>query len=92
MVKGTARQVVLVKSPDTKLFEQAIFILREDALERHGVTEEEIMRQARKTAGSYLTSQLPARQRRAVWRRRLVWFLVGAATGWGAWLVAMLLS
>ena len=36
MVKGTTRQVVLVKSPDPQLFEQAIFILRENALENHG--------------------------------------------------------
>ena len=33
MVKGVTRQVVVVKSPDPKLFEQAIFLLREEALE-----------------------------------------------------------
>ena len=32
MVKGISRQVIVVRSPDPKLFEQAIFILREDAL------------------------------------------------------------
>ena len=31
MVKGISRQVILVHSPDPKLFEQAIFILRDDA-------------------------------------------------------------
>ena len=31
MVKGVTRQVIVVKSPDPKLFEQAIFIMREDA-------------------------------------------------------------
>ncbi len=30
MVKGTTRQVVILKSPQTQLFEQAIFFLRED--------------------------------------------------------------
>ena len=34
MVKGVTRQVVVVKSPDPKLFEQAIFLLREEALDQ----------------------------------------------------------
>ena len=29
MVKGITRQVILVKSPDPKLFEEAIFIVKE---------------------------------------------------------------
>ena len=33
MVKGITRQVILVKSPDPKLFEEAIFIVKEEALE-----------------------------------------------------------
>ena len=43
MVKGVSRQVILVRSPDRKLFEQAIFILREDAKE---VTEEALLKEA----------------------------------------------
>ena len=31
MVKGISRQVIVVQGPDPKLFEQAIFILRDDA-------------------------------------------------------------
>ena len=46
MVKGISRQVILVHSPDKKLFEQAIFILREDARE---VTEGELLREAERT-------------------------------------------
>ena len=34
MVKGITRQVILVKSPDPKLFEEAIFIVKEEALAR----------------------------------------------------------
>ena len=30
LVKGVSRRVVVVKSPDPKLFEQAIFIVREE--------------------------------------------------------------
>ena len=45
MVKGISRQVILVHSPDKKLFEQAIFILRDDAKE---VTEEMLFKEAEK--------------------------------------------
>ena len=43
MVKGTSRQVIVVHSPDPKLFEQAIFILREDAKD---VTNEALLKEA----------------------------------------------
>lgn len=39
MVKGISRQVIVVRSPDPKLFEQAIFILREDALGKGGMSD-----------------------------------------------------
>ena len=40
MVKGTTRQVLVVRPQESDLFEQAIFLLREEALEQHGVTEQ----------------------------------------------------
>ena len=40
MVKGISRQVIVVHSPEPKLFEQAIFILKEDALRQEGVTDD----------------------------------------------------
>ena len=46
MVKGISRQVILVQSPDPKLFEQAIFILKEDALGKEGVTEDALLSEA----------------------------------------------
>lgn len=54
MVKGTTRQVVLVKSPDPKLFEEAIFIVREEAMNQEGVGAEQVLREARKAADGYL--------------------------------------
>ena len=36
MVKGITRQVIFVKSPDPRLFEEAIFIVKEEALAREG--------------------------------------------------------
>ena len=46
MVKGTSRQVIVVQTPDPKLFEQAIFILKDKAVEE-GVTEEALLKEAR---------------------------------------------
>lgn len=46
MVKGVSRQVVVVHSPDRKLYEQAIFILREDAPD---VSNDMLLREAMQT-------------------------------------------
>ena len=56
MVKGISRQVIVVRSPDQKLFEQAIFILREDAL-GEGISDEAILRQAKLAAEGYLSGR-----------------------------------
>ncbi len=49
MVKGISRQVIVVHSPDPRLFEQAIFILKEDAAQ-NGVTEEALLKEAQQAA------------------------------------------
>ena len=46
MVKGISRQVIVVHSPDPKLFEQAIFILKDGAIGQEGVTNESLLREA----------------------------------------------
>ncbi len=86
MVKGITRQVILVRSPDPKLFEEAIFIVKEEALSREGVSAEAVLKEARQAADGYL------KQGRA-WNRRFsslpgpVWGALGAAAAslcWGA--------
>ena len=47
MVKGISRQVIVVHSPDPKLFEQAIFILKDGAV-GDGVTDEALLKEAQK--------------------------------------------
>lgn len=46
MVKGTSRQVIVVQGGEPKLFEQAIFILRDGAV-GEGVTEDALVKEAR---------------------------------------------
>lgn len=52
MVKGTTRRVIVIKSPDPHLFDEAIFIVREDR--GSGVTSDDILREAREVANKYI--------------------------------------
>lgn len=45
MVKGISRQVILVHPSETDLFEQAIFILKDNS---SGVTDEMLLREAKR--------------------------------------------
>ena len=52
MVKGVSRQVIVVHSPDPKLFDQAIFILNDNAVESGGVSEERLLMEANRLVNS----------------------------------------
>lgn len=54
MVKGTSKRIVVVKSPDPKVFEQAIFIVKEDFLGRGG--RGDALREAQQVANAYIRS------------------------------------
>ena len=56
VVKGVSKRVIVVKSPDPKIFEQAIFIVREDYPGQTGISERELMRQAREAVSGCLPS------------------------------------
>ena len=56
LVRGMNRRVVVIKSPDRNLFEEAIFIVREDAFHR-GVTGEDILREAQRVASEYASGR-----------------------------------
>lgn len=81
-VKGISRQVIVVHAPDRKLFEQAIFILREDASEE-GITDEMLLREARMAV-----------RRREKGRRSpsgAIWALIGALSTGAVWLLTSIL-
>ena len=52
MVKGISRRVIVVESPDPHIFEQAIFILSNDAA-GGGVSSQQVVEQAVRIAKSY---------------------------------------
>jgi hypothetical protein len=91
MVKGITRQVILVKSPDPKLFEEAIFIVKEEALAREGIDADKVLKEARQAANGYL-KQGRAWNRRMERLPRLAWSAAGAVVaslGWTAWLLLL---
>ena len=86
MVKGITRQVVVVHPSDTKLFEQAIFLIRDEALRNGGVSQEDILRQAADAARHEVAASVP---RRASFER-VFFTLAGALAVGAAWLVTVL--
>lgn len=88
MVKGVNRQVIVVKAPDQVLFDQAIFILREDALEKDGIGERELLDEAQKIADSYIHKK-SGKQKRQI--PPLFWLLLGALPVALVWMLTVLL-
>ena len=72
MVKGTSRRVIVVDSPGQKLFEQAIFIVRNDAFSQDGVTPQQVLGEACRIARGCAASQ---NVQPPLWRRLPRWFL-----------------
>ena len=83
MVKGNSRQIILVHSPEEKLFEQAIFILKEDAV-RDGVTDEQLLQEARRAAGE---GRMPAKRKKL---QGPLWACGGALATGLIWLLTIL--
>lgn len=82
MVKGISRRVIVVRSPDPRFFEQAVFFLREDALHQDGVTAEQVVSEAKRVAAGYI--------RRSKTDRRSVphgakWCAIGVAAASIVW-------
>lgn len=83
MVKGISKQVIVVQGPEPKLFEQAIFILKDEAVGQ-GITEEALLKEAQQIVNR------PARKRRLSLYGP-VWACGGAVATGLVWLVTVLL-
>lgn len=82
MVKGISRQVIVVHSPDPKLFEQAIFILKDGAISQ-GVTEDVLLKEAKQAIRQ--SNHRPSRRITGP-----VWGALGALATGGIWLLTLL--
>ena len=57
VVKGLSKRIVVVKSPDPKVFDEAIFIVKEDFLGRAGRAD--VLREAQQAANAYIRGAVP---------------------------------
>ena len=83
MVKGISKQVIVVQSPDKDLFDQAIFILKDEAVGQ-GITEELLLKEAQRTINH------SGRKRRLRYYGP-VWACGGAMVTAAVWLLTILL-
>ena len=88
MVKGVSRRIIVVDSPDPKIFERAIFIVREDFTGQQGISEAELLRQARQAAGGCLSTE----ERGRLWTRLrgVLYAAAGAAAAALAWVMVQM--
>ena len=83
MVKGISKQVILVQNPDRALFDQAIFILKDEAV-GEGITEELLLKEAQRAIN------MPVKKPKLRYYGP-VWACGGALLTGIAWLLTILL-
>ena len=88
MVKGLSRRVVMVRYPEAGVFEQALFVVRDDASSVRGVSADEVLAEAcriaqRQAGGGGIKS-------RKRWPP-LAYLLLGAGSVGIAWGISLLL-
>ena len=82
MVKGISKQVIVVNSPDKKLFDQAIFILKDEVVSQ-GVTEDLLLKEAQRV--------IHVPKKRFLRYYGPVWACGGAMVTGAVWLLTILL-
>ena len=86
MVKGISRQVIVVQSPEPKMFEQAIFILKDEAV-GEGVTDDALLKEAQQAIRGYDKRS----KKRHFYLYGAVWAAGGAILTGLAWLLTWLM-
>jgi hypothetical protein len=88
VIKGISRRVIVVRSPDRRFFEEAIFIVKEGALGKTGVTAEEVVEEARRVADGFV------KKNQSRWYQRIPapgYVALGALLATVLWSVGLLL-
>ena len=86
MVKGTARRVIVVRSPDPNVFEEAIFLVKEDYMRSPGVTQTQLLDEARRAAARYVGRVSAAKK-----KSRLPLYIAASGLGGSGIAVALML-
>lgn len=83
MVKGISRQVIVVQAPEPKLFDQAIFILKDDMGE--GISDEALLKEAQRAIQGIDKSS----RKRHIWLYGAFWAAAGATLTGCVWLLTL---
>ena len=83
MVKGISRQVIVVQAPEPKLFDQAIFILRDNMGD--GITDEALLKEAQQV----IQDADKGTRKRHIWLYGAFWAAAGALATGLAWLMTV---
>ena len=73
VIKGTSRRVVVVHPEQETLFEQIIYVVRDDALMQPGVSEAEVLHQAAAAVQPNLQNARRPKKRRSRLTAALLW-------------------
>ena len=84
MVKGVSRQVIVVHAPEPKMFELAIFILKDNMGE--GITDELLLKEAKQVISGNMREK-----KRHYFLYGLFWACGGALLTGLAWLLTYLM-
>ncbi len=87
MVKGVQKRVVVVRCPETKYFDQAIFMVRDESLTEEGRSPEQVLEEACRAADSYLRQNGEPRGKRRKWLFGCGGLLLGLAAVVLLWLL-----
>lgn len=89
MIKGISKRVIVVTFPDTTLFEEAIFIIKEDAFGRQNPPD--VIKEAQRAANEYLNKVIEPPSGLMAKLSAPVFVAAGAAAAGIAWLAVYLL-
>lgn len=84
MVKGVSKQVIVLNSQDRTLFDQAIFILSDSALKDNGVTDDALLKEAKRLINS-------SDRRSSNHYTKLIYTLLGAIATGVIWLLSVIM-
>lgn len=84
--RGISHRVIIVKSPD-KIFDEAIFVIREDVLNKVGTDSNYVLNEARRIANSYIKNTQNPKNKltKKLWAPLLV--VAGATITGLVWLI-----
>lgn len=88
MIKGITKRVIVVKSPDPEVFEEAIFIVREEAFSKNGMSAAALLGEAQKIANGYASGSSKKERRMPP----LFYAVAGAALTSLIWLLSTLIQ